>query len=162
MGSLNVHGVLKDLVHKSINETSELKQYPSMRAEVMNATAELLNKMRDESKRATIQLVDMECNYLTADFFQVKSDRMCCLISTWWLGLYDTLSQSLLCTLKCVWLNVAYLTIFFTELGAKEGKQLAKLLDEDPKIMQRRLNLAKRLELYKSARTEVDAVVWAK
>ncbi|MFS8033556.1 hypothetical protein Hanom_Chr17g01570961 [Helianthus anomalus] len=64
---VHVHGVLKDLVHKSINETSELKQYPSLRAEGMNAAAESLDKMRNESKRATMQLVDTECSYFTVE-----------------------------------------------------------------------------------------------
>lgn len=41
-------------------------------------------------------------------------------------------------------------------------KQLSKLLDEDPAVMERRANLAKRLELYRSAQAEIDAVAWAK
>ncbi|KAJ0879221.1 putative Dynamin superfamily [Helianthus annuus] len=107
----------------------ELKQYPSVRAEVMNAAAESLDKTRNESKRATIQLADMECSYLTVDFFRklpqdiekggiqvtqflidimirifVESDRMCCLI--------------VYCQVR-----VAKRSLhdhFFTELGAKE------------------------------------------
>jgi hypothetical protein len=51
---------------------------------------------------------------------------------------------------------------FFTELGAREMKQLSKLLDEDPAVMERRTNLAKRLELYRSAQSEIDAVAWSK
>lgn len=38
--------------------------------EVSSAAIESLDKMRDESKRATLQLVDMECSYLTVDFFR--------------------------------------------------------------------------------------------
>jgi DNA-directed RNA polymerase subunit H (RpoH/RPB5) len=41
-------------------------------------------------------------------------------------------------------------------------KQLSKLLDEDPAVMERRANLAKRLELYRNAQAEIDAVAWAK
>ncbi|PKA49499.1 Dynamin-related protein 5A [Apostasia shenzhenica] len=48
----------------------ELKQYPTLRVEVGNAAIESLERMRDESKRATLQLVDMECSYLTVDFFR--------------------------------------------------------------------------------------------
>ena len=44
----------------------------------------------------------------------------------------------------------------------KQGKQLAALLDEDPALMERREACAKRLELYKSARDEIDAVSWAR
>ena len=41
-----------------------------------------------------------------------------------------------------------------------QGKQLAELLDEDPALMEKRLQCAKRLELYKAARDEIDAVAW--
>lgn len=51
---------------------------------------------------------------------------------------------------------------FSTELGAREIKHISKLLDEDPAVMERRANLAKRLELYRSAQAEIDAVVWAR
>lgn len=50
-----------------------------------------------------------------------------------------------------------WLTAFFWQ-----PKQLGSLLDEDPAIMQRRTALAKRLELYKSAQAEIDAVAWSK
>lgn len=43
-----------------------------------------------------------------------------------------------------------------------QGKQLAQMLDEDPQVMERREACARRLELYKSARDEIDAVAWAK
>lgn len=43
-----------------------------------------------------------------------------------------------------------------------QGKQLGDLLDEDPTLMERRLQLAKRLELYKKARDEVDSVSWVR
>lgn len=36
----------------------------------MNAAYESLERMRNESKRAALQLVDMECSYLTVDFFR--------------------------------------------------------------------------------------------
>lgn len=43
-----------------------------------------------------------------------------------------------------------------------QAKVLGKMLDEDPAIMQRRTNLAKRLELYRTAQSEIDALTWAK
>lgn len=43
-----------------------------------------------------------------------------------------------------------------------QGKQLAVLLDEDPALMDRRAACAKRLELYKQARDEIDSVAWTK
>ena len=48
----------------------ELRQYPSLRVEVSNAAVEALERARDESKKATLQLVDMECGYLTVEFFR--------------------------------------------------------------------------------------------
>ena len=38
----------------------ELKQCPSLRVEVSSATVESLERMRDEIKKATLQLVEME------------------------------------------------------------------------------------------------------
>ncbi|RWW12490.1 hypothetical protein GW17_00023842 [Ensete ventricosum] len=78
-----VHAILKELVHKAVNETLELKQYPTISSN-------------------------------------------CSLNST------------------------------------LQTKQLGSLLDEDPAIMERRTALAKRLELYRSAQAEIDAVAWAK
>lgn len=43
-----------------------------------------------------------------------------------------------------------------------QNKQLSSLLDEDPAVMERRSSLAKRLELYRNAQAEIDAVAWAK
>ncbi|KAM0935469.1 putative dynamin stalk domain, dynamin, GTPase region, GTPase effector domain, Dynamin superfamily [Dioscorea sansibarensis] len=51
---------------------------------------------------------------------------------------------------------------FYTQIGKIEGKQLAQLLDEDPALMDRRVQCAKRLELYKSARDEIDSVAWTR
>jgi len=45
---------------------------------------------------------------------------------------------------------------------AVQSKQLSKLLDEDPEVMERRAKLVQRLELYRSAQAEIDAVAWAK
>lgn len=38
--------------------------------EVGNAAFESLERMREESRKATLKLVDMECSYLTVDFFR--------------------------------------------------------------------------------------------
>ncbi|KAG9452977.1 hypothetical protein H6P81_005881 [Aristolochia fimbriata] len=54
------------------------------------------------------------------------------------------------------------LNYFYTQVGKKEAKQLSLLLDEDPALMDRRLQCAKRLELYKSARDDIEAVSWAR
>lgn len=41
-----------------------------------------------------------------------------------------------------------------------QKEQLGKMLDEDPSLMAKRETLAKRLDLYKSARDEIDSVAW--
>lgn len=48
----------------------ELKQFPTLRVEVSRAAFKALDIMRDESKKNTLMLVDMECSYLTVDFFR--------------------------------------------------------------------------------------------
>ncbi|XP_039048097.1 dynamin-related protein 1B-like isoform X2 [Hibiscus syriacus] len=65
-----VHAILKGIVQRALSETPELKQYPTLRVEVGNAAIESLERMREESKRATLKLVDMECGYLTVEFFR--------------------------------------------------------------------------------------------
>lgn len=54
------------------------------------------------------------------------------------------------------------LNYFYTQIGKKEGKQLAELLDEDPTLMSKRQDIAKQLQLYKSARDEIDSVSWVR
>ena len=41
-----------------------------------------------------------------------------------------------------------------------QKEKLGAMLDEDPQLMERRGTLAKRLELYKQARDDIDAVAW--
>ncbi|KAI3444410.1 hypothetical protein Pfo_001075 [Paulownia fortunei] len=182
-----VHALLKELVHKSISETVELKQYPSLRVEVGNAAVESLDRMKEESKKATLQLVEMENSYLTVDFFRKLpqdvekggnpthsifdryNDTYLRRIGTTVLSYVNMVCESLRNSIpkSIVYCQVreakrSLLDHFFTELGKKEGKQLGKLLDEDPAIMQRRISLAKRLELYRAAQAEIDSVAWSK
>ncbi|KAI3764349.1 hypothetical protein L2E82_14356 [Cichorium intybus] len=182
-----VHDILKDLVRKSIKETVELKNYPSLKLEVKNAAYEALDRMKNESKRATLQLVDMECTYPTVDFFRKLpqdvgkggnpthsiydryNDAYIRRVGTTVLAyvhmVVGTLRHSI--PKSVVYCQVreakrSLLDHFFTELGAKEVRELCRMLDEDPVIAQRRKNMAKRLELYRAAQCEIDAVVWAK
>ncbi|KAG8086368.1 hypothetical protein GUJ93_ZPchr0010g9571 [Zizania palustris] len=182
-----VHSILKELVHKAINETHELKQFPTLRVEVGNAAFESLDRMRDESKKNTLKLVDMECSYLTVDFFRKLpqdvekggnpshsifdryNDSYLRRIGTTVLAYVNMVCSTLRNSIpkSIVYCQVreakrSLLDHFFTELGAREIKQLSKLLDEDPAVMERRTNLAKRLELYRSAQAEIDAVAWSK
>ncbi|KAL3651495.1 hypothetical protein CASFOL_004497 [Castilleja foliolosa] len=161
-----VHGILRDLVHKSINDTMELKQYPSLRVEVENAAVESLDRMKEESKKTTLQLIEMENSYLTVDFFRklpqdvdkggnpthLIFDRyndmhlrkigeinylVLCQYGDMVCGsLRNSIPKSIVnCQVREA--NHGLLDHFFTDLGKKEGKELGKLLDEDPGIMQR-------------------------
>ncbi|KAG6530379.1 dynamin-related protein 5A-like [Zingiber officinale] len=182
-----VHAILKELVHKAMSETPEMKQFPTLRVEVSNAAFESLERMREESRKATLKLVDMECSYLTVDFFR-KLPQDVEKGGNPTLSIFDRYNDSYLRrigTTVLSYVNMVLATLrnsipksivycqvreakrslldhFFTELGTKEAKQLGKMLDEDPAIMERRSALAKRLELYRNAQDEIDAVAWAK
>ncbi|KAA8532485.1 hypothetical protein F0562_032515 [Nyssa sinensis] len=54
----------------------------------------------------------------------------------------------------------ALLNHFYAQVGRREKEQLGKMLDEDPSLMEKRETIAKRLQLYKSARDEIDSVAW--
>ncbi|KAK1275288.1 hypothetical protein QJS04_geneDACA012811 [Acorus gramineus] len=182
-----VHSLLKDLIHKAISETLELRQYPTLRVEVGNAALDSLDRMREESKKATLKLVDMECSYLTVDFFRKLpqdvekggnpthsifdryNDSYLRRIGTTVLSYVNMVCASLRNSIpkSIVYCQVreakrTLLDHFLTELGKMEPKQLASLLNEDPAVMERRTALSKRLELYKAAQNEIDAVAWSK
>ncbi|MFS8029839.1 putative dynamin central domain, dynamin, GTPase region, GTPase effector domain, Dynamin superfamily [Helianthus anomalus] len=177
--------ILKELVRKAISETMELKQFPSLRKEVERAANESLERMKNESRKATLMLVDMECCYLTADFFrnlpqevekggnptQSIFDRynetylrrigttVLQYVNMVLSGLVKSIPKSVVhCQVREA--KRSLLDHFFAELGRKTPSQLSKLLDEDPAIMERRSSLAKRLELYKSAQMEINGVSW--
>ena len=58
-------------------------------------------------------------------------------------------------------LFVSYLLILnCSSVYIMQKERLSAMLDEDPQLMERRTQIAKRLELYKSARDEIDAVAW--
>lgn len=182
-----VHAILKELVHKAISETVELKQYPALKVEVSAAACESLDRMKEESRKATLQLVDMECGYLTVEFFRKLpqdiekggnpthsifdryNDAYLRRVGTTVLSYINMVCATLRNSIpkSIVYCQVreakrSLMDYFFAELGGKESKQLASLLNEDPAVMQRRASLAKRLELYRSAQTEMDAVSWSK
>ncbi|KAK8983875.1 hypothetical protein V6N11_009657 [Hibiscus sabdariffa] len=182
-----IHSILKDLVHKAISETPELKQYPALRAEVGSAAIESLERMRDQSKKATLQLVDMECCYLTVEFFRKLpqdadkggsatqsifdryNDSYLRRIGTTVLSYVNMVCATLRHSIpkSIVYCQVreakrSLLDFYYTELGKLEQKRLSNLLNEDPAVMERRSALAKRLELYRSAQAEIDTVAWSK
>lgn len=182
-----IHAILKGLVHKAVSETVELKQYPSLRVEVANAAVDSLERMREESKKATLTLVNMECGYLTVDFFRKLpqdiekggnpthsifdryNDSYLRRIGTTVLSYVNMVCGSLRNSIpkSIVYCQVreakrSLLDHFFADLGKLDQKQLSALLNEDPAVMERRSSLVKRLELYRSAQAEIDAVSWSK
>uniref|UniRef100_A0A2N9H060 Dynamin-type G domain-containing protein n=1 Tax=Fagus sylvatica TaxID=28930 RepID=A0A2N9H060_FAGSY len=182
-----VHFILKELVRRSILETQELKRFPTLQAEIAAAASEALERFREDSKKTTLQLVEMESSYLTVDFFRkipqevekggnpsaFSADRYTeghfrrigSNISSYVGMVSETLKNTIPkavvhCQVKEA--KRSLLDHFYTQVGKKEAKQLAELLDEDPALMERRQQCAKRLELYKSARDEIDSVSWSR
>ena len=99
---LQVHLILKELVRKSIGETQvrfievmflflyyflcktyfdplleqELKRFPTLQAEIAAAANEALERFRDDGRKTSLRLVEMEASYLTADFFRNLPQEM--------------------------------------------------------------------------------------
>ncbi|KAE8661859.1 Dynamin-related protein 1E [Hibiscus syriacus] len=184
---LQVHFLLKELVRRSIAETQELKRFPTLQAEIAAAASEALGRFREESKKTTLRMVDMESLYLTVDFFRrlpqevekgenptsSSADRYAeshfrrigSVVYSYVGMVSDTLRNTI--PKAVVYCQVreakqSLLDHFYIQLGKMEGKQLAKLLDEDPALMERRQQCVKRLELYKSAMDEIDSVSWSR
>ncbi|PAN48371.1 hypothetical protein GQ55_9G391400 [Panicum hallii var. hallii] len=189
-----VHFVLKELVRISIGETQELKRFPTLQAELAAACYEALERFREDSRKTTLRLVDMESAYLTVEFFRKlpqeiektgpgnpraanpppSSDdrytdahfrRIASNVSSYIGMVSETLKNTIPKSVVHCQVREAkrsLLNHFYTQVGRKDAKQLAVLLDEDPALMERRLQCFKRLELYKSARDEIDAVAWTR
>ncbi|CAA0811497.1 Dynamin-related protein 1C [Striga hermonthica] len=180
-----VHFVLKELVRKSIAETEELKRFPTLQSDIAAAANEALEKFRDESRRAVLRLVEMESAYLTVDFFRKLNTepektanpagpnadrytdnhlrRIGTNVSAYISMVCDTMRNSIPKAVVHCQVREAkrsLLNIFYAQIGRREKEQLGKMLDEDPSLMAKRETLAKRLELYKSARDEIDSVAW--
>ncbi|KAK9103891.1 hypothetical protein Sjap_021145 [Stephania japonica] len=181
-----VHIILKDLVRKAISETMQLKQFPTLRVELSNAASESLDRLRDESKKSTLKLVDMECGYLTVDFFRKLPQEIdkggnpthsifdryndsylrriganvLSYVNMVCGGLRHSIPKSIV-HLQVREAKRSLLDQFFAELGSKQTQELSSLLNEDPAVMERRAALAKRLELYRSAQEEIGSVAWS-
>ncbi|PON87557.1 Dynamin superfamily [Trema orientale] len=167
---------------------AELKRFPTLQAEIAAASNEALEKFREDSRKAVVRLVDMEASYLTVDFFrklpqEVEKGQNPAAASTAdryseghfrrigsnvssYVGMVSetlriTIPKAVVhCQVREAKQNL--LNYFYTQIGKKEAKQLSQLLDEDPALMERRQQCAKRLELYKTARDEIDSVSWAR
>ncbi|KAF5960095.1 hypothetical protein HYC85_001304 [Camellia sinensis] len=183
----NVHFILKELVRKSIGETQELKRFPTLQVDIAAAANEALERFRDDSKKTVLRMVDMESSYLTVDFFRKLPQeaekggnpavpsvdrytedhfrRIAANVSSYVVMVCETLKNTIpkavvFCQIREA--KQSLLDHFYTQVGKKQGRHLAQLLDEDPALMERRQQCARRLELYKSARNEIDSVLWAR
>ena len=47
-----------------------MKRFPTLQGELAAAANEALERFREDSKKTTVRLVDMESSYLTVDFFR--------------------------------------------------------------------------------------------
>ncbi|XP_028079174.1 dynamin-related protein 1E-like isoform X2 [Camellia sinensis] len=182
-----VHFILKELVRKSIGETQELKRFPTLQVDIAAAANEALERFRDDSKKTVLRMVDMESSYLTVDFFRKLPQeaekggnpavpsvdrytedhfrRIAANVSSYVVMVCETLKNTIpkavvFCQIREA--KQSLLDHFYTQVGKKQGRHLAQLLDEDPALMERRQQCARRLELYKSARNEIDSVLWAR
>ncbi|XP_074563246.1 phragmoplastin DRP1C-like [Curcuma longa] len=184
-----VHFVLKELVRKSIGETEELKRFPTLQSDIAAAANEALERFRDEGRKTVLRLVEMESTYLTVEFFRKLSHepdkgqapgsipnsqapdrygdnhlrRIGSNVNAYVAMVCDTLRNTIPKAIVHCQVREAkrsLLNQFYAHVGSREKKQLSAMLDEDPSLMEKRNAIAKRLELYKSARHEIDSVAW--
>lgn len=186
-----VHVVLRDLVRKSIGETEPLRRFPTLQAALVTAANEALERFREDGRTTTLRLVDMEAGYLTVEFFRKlpqdpdgskvgdpSADSAS--VDRYGDGHYRNIASNVSQYIKMagdellqkipkavVYCQVreakrSLLDNFYVQIGKKEASQFGRLLDEDPAMMERRQQCWKRLELYKSARDEIDSVAWSR
>ncbi|XP_057475552.1 phragmoplastin DRP1E-like isoform X2 [Actinidia eriantha] len=173
-----VHFILKELVRKSIGETQ---------ADIAAAANEALERFRDDSKKTVLRMVDMESSYLTVDFFRKLPQevdkggnptvslvdryneghfrRIGSNVSSYVVTVAEVLRNSIPKAVVHCQVREAKQSLldhFYSQVGKREGQQLAQLLAEDLVLMERRKQCGRRLELYKSARDEIDSVLWAR
>lgn len=53
-----------------ISHCQELRRFPTLQTELAAASYHSLEKFREESRKTTVRLVDMEASYLTVEFFR--------------------------------------------------------------------------------------------
>ncbi|XP_010518059.1 PREDICTED: dynamin-related protein 1D [Camelina sativa] len=183
-----VHFILKGLVRKAIAETEELKRFPSLQIEIVAAANSSLEKFREESLKSVLRLVDMESSYLTVDFFRklhvenqaVSISSPTTTINQYGEGHFRKIASNVAAYIKMVaktlvntipkavvhcqvrQAKLSLLNYFYAQISQSPGKRLGQLLDENPALMERRMQCAKRLELYKKAKDEIDAAVWVR
>ncbi|GJP57066.1 hypothetical protein CLOM_g16103 [Closterium sp. NIES-68] len=185
-----VHFILRDLVKAGIGETPQLLRFPTLQAQLLAAASAALEVFREESRRTAVTMVEMETSFLTVDFIrrlpqmddapppkrgdfvpqgadrytEIHLRRIGSNVSQYVTFVMEALRNSIPKAVVHCQVREAKRTLldaFYTQVGNEEGKQLSKLLDEDPALMARRQALSKRLELLRRARSEIDSVGWA-
>ncbi|XP_047330439.1 phragmoplastin DRP1C-like [Impatiens glandulifera] len=185
-----VHFVLKELVKKSISETQGLKRFPLLESKIAAASNNALEIFRDESRKSVLRLVDMESTYVTVEFFRKLhveperipngsnpvgviypnmdpySDNHLRRIGTNVTAYVNMVGESLknnipkvIVTCQVLQARRNLLEQFYHWIGRTED-EVKKMLEEDPKQSERREQIAKTLQLYKSARDEINLVSW--
>ncbi|XP_047338606.1 phragmoplastin DRP1E-like [Impatiens glandulifera] len=168
--------ILREIMRKSIYETEELRRFPNLKVEIATAATEALDKFRAESKKTVLRMVDMESSYLTVDFFRKLSNeaeaadhltkdhfkRIGSNVSSYISLVSNTLKNTIpkalvLCQIREA--KNSLLVHLYTRVGRKEDHQLARLLDEDPDLMEKRRQCERKLHLYKEAWNEIDSAV---
>ncbi|GMN30787.1 hypothetical protein TIFTF001_002959 [Ficus carica] len=139
-----VHFILKELVRRSIAETQELKRFPTLQGELAAAANEALERFREDGKKTTMRLVDMESSYLTVDFFRKLPQEV-------EKGGNQAAASS----------GDRYSEGHFRRIGLNVSSYVG-MVSETLKNTIPKLQYAKRLELYKSARDEIDSVSWSR
>ncbi|KAF3330349.1 dynamin-related protein 1E-like protein [Carex littledalei] len=188
-----IHFILKDLLRMSIGECQELKRFPRLQSELAAACYEALERFKEDSRKTTLRLVDMEAAYLTVEFFRklpqdseirpsgngkkggnappesqevdrygeghyrTIASNVTAYISMVSDTLKDTIPKAVVhCQVREA--NRSLFTNFYNRIASRATNDLGEMLDEDPSLMGRRQELAKRLELYQKARDEINSV----
>ncbi|KAL6985830.1 dynamin GTPase [Sarracenia purpurea var. burkii] len=165
----------------------ELRRYPTLQADIAAAAGEALERFRNDSKKTVLRLVDMESSYLTVDFFRKLPQeaekggnptassvdryteghfrKIASNVSSYIVMVSEMLRNAI--PKAVVYCQVqeakqSLLDHFYTQVVKREDRVIAQLLDEDPLLRERRQQCARRLELYKSARDEIDSVLWVR
>lgn len=61
---------LERMIISDLGNEQELKRFPTLQAEIASAGYDALERFREDSKKTTLRLVEMESSYLTVDFFR--------------------------------------------------------------------------------------------
>ncbi|KAG2258589.1 hypothetical protein Bca52824_077883 [Brassica carinata] len=155
-----VHFVLKELVRKSIAETQELKRFLASSGACCSSQhllGEVQGRKQEEtsSRNGKTSSNQQQNQTAASPRLQHKTYNGD--------GHFRRIASNVSAYVSMVrQAKLALLNYFYSQISKREGKQLGELLDEDPALMGRRLECAQRLELYKKARDEIDAVAWVR